>query len=201
MSQNVRCCLLGGHSSRARERVVRWGAAVFALGSGKPSAIGWLLTQEKAETEWSDILGKGIHAEESDCEGREAGGAGGSVLGRCATHAGQEEAWRALRAPFGAWTPPEWDAPWRVLGSEWRRTLYSTKDSSGCRGLWVCCCGPGDGWLRGGPRWRRRPAGSVLIGGGAACEWWGRRGLLYVPLCHSQALRAGGLDGQQMSLR
>lgn len=50
-----------------------WGAAVFALGSGKASGIGWLLTQEKGETEWGDILGKGIRAEESAKAGRREG--------------------------------------------------------------------------------------------------------------------------------
>lgn len=43
---------VGDIQSGARERVVGWGAAVFALGSGKASGMGWLLAQKKGETEW-----------------------------------------------------------------------------------------------------------------------------------------------------
>lgn len=57
MSQKVTCVCCRGRSGGSGERGVGWGAAVFALGSGKSSGIGRLLTQKKGEDE-TDILGK-----------------------------------------------------------------------------------------------------------------------------------------------
>lgn len=78
MSQKVTCICCRVRSGGSGERVVGWDAAVFAVGSGKSSGIGRLLTQKKGEDE-TDILGKSFRAE---------------ARGPCGP-------------PFGAWTHPK----------------------------------------------------------------------------------------------
>ena len=161
-----------------------WGAAVFALGSGKCCGIGRLRTQKRGEPEWGWHLGEAIRTAGSDREGLEAGGAGGSTSGPVCSTLGRGRCGGPCGPPFGAWTHPKCIGGGAGQGAG--RIRCSIKGPSGCRARGRsplgCCSGPGDSWVRPGPGGRRGPAGPALTGGGAGRVWWGEEACCTFPL-------------------